>query len=399
MRNAISETHYAKFVYLNMSKKINNPFLVSGYVSPTYFCDRDEETADLVEAFENGRNTVLYSPRRLGKTGLLKHVLYKLKQKKVITLYLDIYATLTLEDFVTELANAIARTLSKQRKSILNTLKQIFKSVRPTVTFDELNGHPIIELTLITPEATKATLNELFAYLDGLKQPVVIAIDEFQQVNNYDNDQQAEALIRSKIQHLHNIRFIFSGSHQHMLLSMFGNRSRPFYQSAQLIQLARISEKDYTKFIVKHLKRGGIKLDPEDIAYVLNWTHRHTYYTQYVFNRIYSQHQTSMSTAQIKLLLSDILMENAAVYFNYRSLLTRHQWKVLRAIAKEDLVLEPYSKDFLHKHKLGAVSSVSRSIKALLKSEMIYEVYDEIREKEVLLVYDVFFKQWLKHHA
>jgi len=380
-------------------KKPNKPFLVTGYISPSYFCDREKETDQLIDAFRNGRNTVLYSPRRLGKTGLLKHVLYKLDQQKVITLYLDIYATLSLKDFVTELANAIARTLSNQKKTFLETLRQIFKTVRPTITFDELNGNPVLELGLSTHENTKATLNELFTYLDDLENPVLIAIDEFQQVNNYDIEQQAEALIRSKIQHLQNIRFIFSGSHQHMLLSMFGNRSRPFYQSAQSIQLSRISEKDYTSFIKKNLKKANISLETEDIAYVLNWTHRHTYYTQFVFNRIFSFRNPDITNSQIKLLLSDILSENAAVYFNYRSLLTKHQWKVLRAIAREDMVLEPYSKDFIHDHKLGAVSSVRRSIKALLKSEMAYEVYDEVREKQVLLVYDVFFKQWLKHHG
>ena len=387
------------YICIMATKKITNPFLVSGYISPTYFCDRNEETDTLIEAFRNGRNTVLYSPRRLGKTGLLKHVLYKLKKQGTITIYLDIYATLSLEDFVTELANAIARKLSQQKRSFLETIKQIFKTVRPQISFDELNGNPVLELGLSTTESTKATLNELFQYLENLESPVIIAIDEFQQVNNYENNQQVEALIRSKIQHLQNIHFIFSGSHQHMLISMFGNRSRPFYQSAQLVQLKRISEKEYLAFITKHLKKGGIKIEEVDLKFILTWTNRHTYYTQHVFNRIYSSGKKVFDNQSIRLLMNDILNENAAVYFNYRSLLTKHQWKVLRAIARENFVLEPYSKDFIQKHRLGAVSSVRRSITALLKSEMAYEVYEDSLNKSILLVYDVFLNQWLKHNG
>ena len=92
-----------------MSLKLDNPFLITGYASPEYFCDREKETEDLLETLHNGRNITLTSPRRLGKTGLIKHVYYLLRQQdpKVTVVYIDLYATESLYDFTQAFASAV----------------------------------------------------------------------------------------------------------------------------------------------------------------------------------------------------------------------------------------------------------------------------------------------------
>ena len=82
--------------------KPNNPFLISGYYSPEFFCDREQETRIILDALHNGRNVTLTAPRRMGKTGLIRHVFYRLKEQQpdIVTFYLDIYSTQSLGDFV-----------------------------------------------------------------------------------------------------------------------------------------------------------------------------------------------------------------------------------------------------------------------------------------------------------
>ncbi len=373
-------------------KKPFNPFLINGYISPNYFCDRDEESKTLTEALLNGRNVVLYSPRRMGKTGLLHHLLYQLNKQKVNCIYIDVYATQNLAEFVTELAGAITKNIIQQKKKTFTAyIQSIFKTIKPIIKFDQFNGNPVLELGLSSEDTVKATLSELLEYLDEQKLPTVIAIDEFQQISTYPNP-NVEALLRSKIQHLNNTHFVFSGSHQDMLLSMFGNKARPFYQSAQIIYLDKIKTQDYSKFIVKHFKKNEKTITDKAIQSILELSDRHTYYTQQLCNRLYASGLKKINEQDVMHITDGILKEMEPIFFSYRSLLTKHQWKTLRAIAREDRVYSPNSKDFVQGNQLGATSSVRRSIESLHKSDMIFKKLDEY-----IALYDVFLKLWLKY--
>ncbi len=86
-----------------------NPFLITGYQGPDYFCDREKETASLMSALKNGRNITLISPRRMGKTGLIKNVFYYIQKenKSAACFYLDIFSTQNLQEFVSLLGRSV----------------------------------------------------------------------------------------------------------------------------------------------------------------------------------------------------------------------------------------------------------------------------------------------------
>ena len=89
-----------------------NPFLLSGYVSPAYFCDREQETDKLASALRNGRNVTLVSPRRMGKTGLIRHVFHQVEQAgEAACYYVDLYQTDSLASLVKKLGDAVLGTL------------------------------------------------------------------------------------------------------------------------------------------------------------------------------------------------------------------------------------------------------------------------------------------------
>ena len=199
-------------------QKPRNPFVYQGYISPEYFCDRTEETEELIANLQNGRNTVLISPRRIGKTGLIKNTFYQ-QEKDARCLYIDIFATKNQHDFVQLLGTAIAQeVLSKERKAVKRLL-EFFGSWRPVFSTDPMTGQPTVSVS-IQPTLTEVTLKNVFDYLKQSKCEVYIAIDEFQQITNYP-DPGIEALLRSYIQFAPNVHFVFSGSKRHLMSQIF----------------------------------------------------------------------------------------------------------------------------------------------------------------------------------
>ncbi len=119
--------------------KPNNPFLISGYHSPEFFCDRGTETGTILEALHNGRNVTLIAPRRMGKTGLIHHAFYKLKEQEsdIVTLYMDIYSTQTVGDFVRLFANTVLGKLDSAPQKAMSRISKFIRSCRPLFTLDE----------------------------------------------------------------------------------------------------------------------------------------------------------------------------------------------------------------------------------------------------------------------
>lgn len=370
--------------------KPNNPFVLSGYISPEYFCDRNNESKKLNSALENGRNITLFSIRRIGKTGLIDHVFYKLqRQRKYHLIYLDLLPTTNLNDFINSFAKSVLSELENKPERILKKAGELFASFRPTITFDPITGFPNIQFKLETEKEAVQTLEKIFKYIKKQKKRVVIAIDEFQQIINYP-EKNIEAILRANIQKAANATFIFSGSHKHILLSMFSEYGRPFYQSTELHPLEKIKEEDYKKFIKSKFEKGGKQIKEEQLKRILKITRAHTYYVQFLCNRLYSLSARSITDDIIGKTLLEILDENETIYINYRNLLTDSQWKLLTAIGKEGSATKLLSKEFIQTHKLSAASSVQTALSALMNKEMIY------REGDFYYVYDVFLERWLE---
>ena len=116
--------------------KPENPFLVSGYYSPEYFCNREKETGRVIQALANGRNITIFSIRRLGKTGLIEHVFNKLKsEKKKHLFYIDILSTTNLSSFINLFATTVLGKLeSKPEKFIKKIGGSIIRGVTPSVS-------------------------------------------------------------------------------------------------------------------------------------------------------------------------------------------------------------------------------------------------------------------------
>jgi AAA+ ATPase superfamily predicted ATPase len=210
---------------------IKNPFLTYGYNGPEYFCDRVEETKRITSLLVNGNHIALMSPRRMGKTGLIRHCFAQQELQNNYYLFIvDVYATKSLSELIYELGRTILSVLKSKERKTWERFIQIVGSLRTGITLDAL-GQPSWNLEIGDIQTPNVSLDEIFQYLASADKPCIVAIDEFQTIMDYP-EQNVEALLRTYIQNCNNAWFIFSGSKRHMMGEMFTSPARPFYQSA-----------------------------------------------------------------------------------------------------------------------------------------------------------------------
>ena len=370
--------------------KPNNPFLISGYHSPEFFCDREQETAKILDALSNGRNVTLIAPRRMGKTGLIRHAFYHLKeqQPEIVTLYMDIFSTQSLGDFVRLFANTVLGKLDSAPQKALSRISQFIRSCRPVFTFDEITGVPKVTID-VAPAEEENTLKEIFDYLASSEKRCYIAIDEFQQITEYD-EKGVEALLRSYIQFLPNVNFIFAGSRKHVMQEMFTSSKRPFYQSTQVVTIDAIDKEKYAQFAIEHFTKHNTELPIDVFDAIYDKYNGHTWYMQAILNRLYGYNR-NVDLELVAYATEQIIAEYSYSYADLLRSYTAGNVKLLKAIAQEGCVKEVLAGDFITKYKLRAASSVSSSLKKLLNNELVYLT------DQGYIIYDRFMGEWLSN--
>lgn len=390
---ALRKMRYAKYgMSMEMQKVVEqkNPFLVYGYVGPRYFCDREQETEKLVSALDNGRNITLIAPRRMGKTGLIKNTFYRMQQQHpgVACFYMDIFATRDLSSLVRLLAKTVLGQLDTLSETVLNKLTTFFRSCRPVISVDELTGVPTVSLDFV-PDKSEQTLKEIFDYMVASGRQCYLAIDEFQQISFYP-EKGTEALLRSYIQFMPNVHFVFAGSSRHLMEEMFTSAKRPFYQSTQLMMLHEINQETYYHFASDFFEAKGSLLSKDVFGWVYTRFAGHTWYIQAMLNRLYERKEAITDLQQAEQTLLGLIEENTPIYQSIIALLTDNQLALMQAIACEGVVASPNKGDFIKEHNLKAPSSVNTALKSLLEKELIYKSADGYT------VYDRFMGLWLQ---
>ena len=370
--------------------KPENPFIYQGYVSPDYFCDRTEETEELIANLQNGRNTTLVSPRRIGKTGLIRNAFYRIKEmdKDAICIYIDIFATKNQHDFVQQFGTAIAQHVMTHQQKALKRLLEFFGSWRPVFSIDPLTSMPTVSVN-IEPSQSVMTLKGIFDFLEQSRQKVYIAIDEFQQITYYP-EQDLEAQLRSYIQFAPTIKFIFSGSKQHLMAQMFQSPERPFYQSTASMGLGPLHEEIYYDFARHFFETKRRSISHEVFSALYQRFDGITQNIQQILNRLYEVERHIDKEHQVKEAVRHIVNRNSMQYGALVGFLTDNQLSLLKAIAKSDRVVSPQANDFIKQYDLPSASSVKTALTLLLDKDLIYH------DAKGYWVYDRFFDLWLK---
>ena len=345
--------------------RLNNPFVVYGYKGPEYFCDRVAESNKICSALRNERNVTLVSPRRMGKTGLIHHVFNKMEteDKECKCFYIDIFATKNIEQFVQTLGSAVIGKLDSFSQSALRKIQEFFSAWRPAVTFDQLTGLPTVTLDNKQNEGNES-LKQIFEYMKMSGKRCYIAIDEFQQIQNY-SERGLEAMLRSYIQFLPNVYFIFSGSHQHMMEEMFLSANRPFFQSSMVMSLGCIDFEEYMQFANRMIEGQNRTIGQETFQRIYDFAGGITWYVQAILHGIYEHPDRIVDKTLVDDVVKELVEEQSATFQNYCAWLTDNQYALLKAIAYEKSVKSPLAQQFIHTHHLPATSSVKTALRTL----------------------------------
>ncbi len=372
--------------------KVINPFVVTGKIAPEYFCDRVNESARLVKSITNGNNMVIISPRRMGKTGLIQFCYDKPEiGEEYYTFFIDILHTSSIREFTYLLGREIYETLLPRSRKMVNLFIQTIKSISGNFGFDPVTNLPTFNVELGDIERPEYTLDEIFQYLSNADKPCIVAIDEFQQIAKYP-EKNIEALLRTHIQKSVNSHFIFAGSERHMMQEMFTSAARPFYHSADILELKAIVPEIYVPFVITHFEKRNRRISAENVEWVYRLFQGHTYYIQKAFNESFADtlegEECTLETIQAA--VDNMIASNDTIFREILSNIPEKQKELLYAIAKDGEAERITSAGFIKRHKLASASSVQSAVKKLLERDVITEI------NKVYSVTDRLFAMWIR---
>ena len=372
-------------------KKTINPFIVSGKIEPAYFCDRIDESARLIKSLTNGNNLVLISPRRMGKTGLIQ---YCYDKEPIFsdyhTIFIDILHTTSLREFTFLFGKSIFEAVLPLGQKMLSSFVHTLKSLSGKFSIDLVTNMPTFNLELGDITRPALTLEEIFTYLEHADKPCIVAFDEFQQIANYP-EKNIEALLRTHIQQASNTHFIFAGSEYHIMQEMFMSSAKPFYNSADTLELKAIDIDVYTRFVIELMNNGHLTISPELVKAVYQLYRGNTYAMQKTFNELYSmlEEGDNVTIDMMIAAIQQVIDSKEPMFREQLSNIPDKQKPLLYAIAQEGEAERITSAKFIKNHKLPSASAVQYATTQLLASGVITKLAGKYS------LNDPFFALWI----
>lgn len=368
-----------------------NPFIVSGSIQPEYFCDRREESARLIKSVTSGNNLLLLSSRRMGKTGLIKFCYGKKKLSGHHRFFIDILHTTGLKEFTYLLGKEVFNKLLSADRRMPGLLIRTLKSISGKLGFDPVSGLPAFSLELGDIDRPEYTLEEIFTCLQETGRPCIVSINEFQQIAKYP-EKNIEALLHSNIQRTSNARFILAGSGRHLMQEMFTSSARPFYQSADLLELGPIDRSIYIDFVTGHFRRRGRNIEPDTVGKVYDMFEGNTYCIQKTFNESFADTAKGKTCTPETTdnAVRSIITSFSPTYREILSNIPEKQKELLYSIAIDRKAESITSSAFIRRHSLTSASSVQSASRKLLEKGLV-TVNDGIWS-----ISDMFFGMWIR---
>lgn len=374
-------------------KAIVNPFRYGALALDEAFTDREQETAELKADALNGQDVVLFAPRRYGKSSLVWRVSQELIGEGALVAHVNLMTTPT----TTQLAEKLARTIHDDIASPLFRAKErlrIFQGlrIRPTVTVDPEDGSLSFSFDASgRGEDINATLERLLELPGQLagerKRPVVLILDEFQEI--VDIDPNLPRLMRSVFQQQPEVAHIYLGSKRHMMEQIFSDENEPFWRSAKQIELGVIDPHPFGEYIERQFERTGKSIAPAAINAVLETTHGHPYATQELCYFLWQDtpaDATATAEQVVETVVKVLNSEHAHFSLVWQDA-AAHQRLLLRALAEEPG--HPLAADYRRRHALPGTSSVQRALGGLEKAELVG------RRRGEAWISEPFLAQWV----
>lgn len=367
---------------------MKNPFIFSHIVTDEKFCHRDE-LEPLKSYMCNSTNVVLFSKRRYGKSSLIKEIFKNhIDHKEYLTIYFDIFDISSSNDFAYSFYKAIGKSFKKDMQSVLQTLKNIFSKVTFSATVTS-NGEVEFKPSL-SHQNFEDMMEDIFTnlsnYLAKNNIKAIIAIDEFQQVANI-KEKNIEAVLRSYIQNIENISFVFSGSKKHLLTQMFTDYTKPFYSQAVPFELKQIECERFFDFVKLKFEQTNKIFLKEPFEKLYKLVDGESWLIQNVAYHLWQRYDAVETNEQIEETIKDIANMSDSIYKLLFDNFSNTQKSALKIVVKRGGV-SLLSKETLSLYNISKSSLVS-ALNVLLEKEIVDKTYD------TYLINDKLFEIWL----
>ena len=373
---------------------MKNPFTIKVIPPDGPFCNREKEQKDLLSYAENKANLVLYSPRRFGKTSLVKRVQYQAFQKGMFTIYIDLFGLSSTDDIAARIAKSIYELLYIHKTIFQKTVK-MFQSFRPVMrpTTDGVSmSVEVIPRDISGIDLLEKTMEDLGQFIKTSKSGVHIVLDEFQEITEL-KDTKIEGILRKHIQE-HQASYFFVGSRRRILLEMFTTRKRPFFQSAFLYKLEALPEDELKQFLILHFKNAGKTCPEKVVSELTKIIDSHPYYAQKLaYTVCQTAQEEKIDSQSIQGAFTIMIDSEAPVFESIIQGLTPQQIALLKAISKEPSA-SVLSTSYMNKHQLKSIGGVQSALKKLTQMDLV-EKMDNKTWKTV----DPVFGRWLNRYA
>ena len=311
-------------------------FVYGVAVTDYNFTGRKEETQRLTANFEGGINSILISPRRYGKTSLVDHVCRNFAREDIMIVRLDIFGCKTEYDFYNALAVAVLKQTASKIQLWMEEARDFLVRLTPKIG---IPVDPVSEISVslrITPEthSPEEVLNMVEVIAKRKNRHVVVCIDEFQQVGEFENTKQVQARLRSAWQHHHYTSYCLYGSRRHMMSSMFLNRSMPFYQFGDLLWLQKIPTSDWLYYIISHFEAEGKHISEQMAERICEVVDNYPSYVQHLSSILLHRlpQGGSVTGDMMSSAVSELISTNEALYMQQVEPLYAYQMNLLKAI-------------------------------------------------------------------
>ena len=370
---------------------LNNLFIFGKTVSGDAFTDREKDTAKLISNFQYGVNTFILSPRRWGKTSLVKKAKETAENNRLKIVYVDVHLCRSREEFCERYASAVLTQTSNKMEEWMDNARTFLNRFSFGVnTAADPMSEITLKLQLAPQEQSMEDLLQLPERIDKKKKiNIVVCIDEFQQIGYFPNSKQFQTELRSIWQHHERTSYCLFGSKKHMLETFFDDRSKPFYKFGDRIYLQRIPLEHWVKYITDKFHREGKKITQKQAAWIVDQVDGNSSYVQQLSWYVFQRTDKKVDEHILSEAVTELIEQCGDVFEAKTESLTGYQMNFLRCIA-DGIHTGLSSAKNINKYNLGSSSNIAIIKKYLLEKDLI-----SIQQKEVWLT-DPVMGLWLK---
>ena len=366
------------------------PFQYGKLAEGFSFVNRTKEKQMLKNNLSAGINTMLISPRRLGKSSLVKAAMTELQKENtdIKVCFIDVFTIKSEEEFYRAFAREVVKSVGNKWEAWISTAKKFLAALSPKIS---IGTDPMTDFSIglewkTIKENELELLNLPEKIAQGKKIKIVVCIDEFQNLAKLKDFNSLEQKMRSVWQHQQNVTYCLYGSKRSMMIDIFNSSSKPFYRFGQILFLSKIDENEWVKFIVKSFETTGKAISEELALRLVQMVEAHSWYVQQLAYFVWNLTDNEVNTDILQLSIEHVIETNIPLYQNECEALTASQLNLLIAVANEETSFTAV--DVMNKYSMGTPQNVSKNKKQLQNRDIIEKT------KDGFAFLDPVFKRW-----